>query len=217
MNVINIFLAEDHTLIRSGIRALLEKESDFRIVGEAATGTEALEKIKHGKEPDILLADMNTFESEGAELISMLSSNHGKLCILSTLDKENYVIEAMKNGASGYVLENASREELIFAIRHIAQGNKYICSELSAKILSSLTDMRDHTGHHEKIKVELSKREKEVLNFIAQGLTNNEIANRLFTSRRTIEGYRKNLIDKTNTRNTAALICFAVSNGLLDF
>lgn len=214
--VVRVLLAEDHNIVRNGILSLLEKEPGIEVVDEASDGLEALKKIEASKYIDVVLADMNMPGMNGIELVSRLQQEypHVKVLILSMLDHENYVQQAMNAGASGYLLKKVSREELVFGIRQVANGGKYICMDLTMKVLTKFADPIQEP-QAPRVNVNLSKREIEVLLLIAEGLTNSEIANKLFTSRRTVEGHRKKLIDKTGSRNTAALIKFAVLNGLL--
>lgn len=214
--VIRVLLAEDHNIVRNGILSLLEKEQGIEVVDEASDGLEALKKIEANKYIDVVLADMNMPGMNGIELLTRLQQEqpHVKVLILSMLDHENYVQQAMSAGAFGYLLKKVSREELVFGIKQVANGGKYICMDLTMKVLAKFSN-EGQEPHVSKVNVNLSKREVEVLLLIADGLTNSEIANKLFTSRRTVEGHRKKLIDKTGSRNTAALIRFAVTNGLL--
>lgn len=215
--MIRILLAEDHSIVRSGIRFLLEKEPNMSVVAEATDGNEVLEMVQKGLEFDVVLADINMPELGGIELITHLKTMMPEVrsLVLSMIDEENSVLEAFSAGASGYLLKNVTKDEMVFAIQHVIAGNRYICSELAANMLVKLSQGPEVPTKRQKVEVGLSKREVEVLGLIAEGLTNNEIANKLFTSRRTIEGHRKNLIDKTGARNTATLIRFAVTNGLL--
>ena len=214
--MIKVLLAEDHNIVRNGIRSLLDIEPGIQVVDEAINGAQALEKINAGLEVDLILADINMPEMTGIELVKAVAqvSPDTKVLILSMLDHENYIMEAINNGAWGYLLKNVSKEELLFAIKHIASGSKYICSELALKMLfkpsSGFGNQLD-----ERTVSSLSKREIEVLTLIAEGNTNMEIADMLFTSRRTVEGHRQNLIEKTGVKNTAALIRLAVKSGLI--
>lgn len=195
---------------------LLEKEPGIEIAGEAENGKDVVRIVESGIHADVILADMNMPGMSGVEVAAHLKAGQqsSKVLILSMLDSENYVSQALSMGAYGYVLKNTSRDELIFALKHVASGKKYICSEIALRLLNS-SMYRDGASAHPKISINLSKREMEVLHLIAEGYTNNEIAGKLFTSRRTVEGHRKNLIEKTGARNTAALIRFAITQGLL--
>jgi DNA-binding NarL/FixJ family response regulator len=217
--VINIILAEDHNIVRDGIKSLLDKDPEIEVVAEAVNGKDALDKLSNGVNPDIILSDLNMPEMSGIELIGKIKELYPqiKIIVLSMLDHENYVVQAINAGADGYLLKTVNREELIFAIRHIASGGyQYICSELSIKILQKLSFFQLNTIPAVKAHIELSKRESEVLALIAEGYTNQEIADKVFTSKRTVEGHRLNLIEKTGSRNTATLIRFAIQSGLIE-
>lgn len=216
--MIKILLAEDHNIVRNGIRSLLEKEDDLDVVAEASNGKEVLEILEQGIVPDIILSDMNMPEINGLALIDHLKkySYPVKVLILSMLEHENYVIQSVNAGAKGYILKSVSQDEMVFAIRHIMKGNLYICSEMTAKILAKVSMFSANAISGSKHEVELSKREVQVLGLISEGHTNNEIAEKLFMSRRTVEGHRQSLLEKTDTKNTATLIRFALKNELIN-
>ena len=215
--MINIILAEDHNIVRNGIRSLLEKEPTLTVAGEAANGREALDLIASGVPVDIVLADMNMPLMTGVELIRQLKVSYPavRVVVLSMLDHEKYVYQAFVAGASGYLLKSVTSDEMIFAIKHVALGSKYLCSQLSFTLLDRLIYAPEISMDGQQ-GVAFSKREIEVLQLIAEGLTNTEIAEKLFTSKRTVEGHRQNLIDKTNARNTAVLIRYAILNGVIN-
>jgi len=216
--MINILLAEDHNVVRNGIRSLIEKETDIKVSAEAINGKRALALLSNATDINIVLTDLNMPEMNGIELINKIKLSYPdiKVVVLSMLDHEKYVIEAFRAGACGYILKNVSSEELIFALRHIHSTNeRYLCNEISLKLLDRLINMPDTIALADHLNIDLSKRELEVLALIAEGYTNQEIAEKLFTSKRTVEGHRQNLIDKTGARNTAALIRFAIVNGLI--
>ncbi|RYE33597.1 MAG: response regulator transcription factor, partial [Sphingobacteriaceae bacterium] len=139
-----------------------------------------------------------------------------KVIILSMIDHEKYILKAFRAGAYAYILKNVTADELIFAIKHVHSSNeRYICSELAIRLLDKLLQRPEQIDIRISPEIELSKREVEVLNLIAEGFTNQEIADKLFTSKRTVEGHRQNLIEKTNSRNTAALIRYAITTSLI--
>lgn len=214
--MLKVILAEDHNIVRNGIKILLEAEEDIEVVGEATNGQEVLNFLDAGNTPDLVLSDINMPLMDGIMLLETLKEQYPqtKVILLSMLDNEEYIIKAFREGASGYLLKSAGADELIFALRHVNSGNKYLSSELSLKMLdrmnstvSSATLIRND--------IEFSTREIEVLQLIAQGLTNLEMSEKLFLSKRTIEGHRQNLIEKTGSKNTAALIRFAVLSGIV--
>ncbi|MBC8053302.1 MAG: response regulator transcription factor [Sphingobacteriaceae bacterium] len=217
--MIKVLLAEDHTIVRNGIRSLLDKQTDIQVVAEATNGLEVLKKLKEGIQADLVLTDINMTQLNGIALIEEVKkiSPGTKVLILSMLDQDSYIIQAVNSGVNGYLLKNISEDEMMFAIRHVIAGNLYICSELIEKLLPKFLSIDLQAAKTEsKNAVNLSRRELEILLLIAEGFTNNEIAEKLFTSRRTVEGHRLNLLEKTCTKNTATLIRFAVINGLIN-
>lgn len=221
MPLIKIVLAEDHKIVRSGIRSLLENEADIEIIGEASNGTELLELLESGtvNANDVLLiTDINMPGVNGIDMIpGLLQTYPGlKTIVLSMLSHEKYVLKAFQTGAKGYMLKNVSFEELLFGIRHIFNnGQRYLCSELSIELLDRRLSCSPMVTEDVPA-VDLSKREREILSLIAEGYTNQEIADKIFTSKRTVEGHRQNLIDKTRSRNSAALIRYAVLCGMVN-
>ncbi|CAH0276111.1 MULTISPECIES: response regulator transcription factor [unclassified Pedobacter] len=212
-----VILAEDHNIVRNGIKMLLESQGEVRVVAEANNGLEVLSYFAEGGHADIVIADINMPEMDGISLIGQLRtlSPSTHVVMLSMLDNEKYVAQAFIEGARGYLLKNVGEDELNFALRYVAGGGKYLCAELAEKLLDKLTQTTiqqpETNGQH----IDFSLREMEVLHLIAEGYTNTEMADKLFLSKRTIEGHRQALIDKTGAKNTAALIRFAVVNGFI--
>jgi DNA-binding NarL/FixJ family response regulator len=204
--LIRILLCEDQRIVRDGLNLLLGAEKDFQIAGLTETGSQVLNKLNSGLTVDVLL--MDKFQKVPGKTPNVL--------IFSIIDNEKYVQDALKAGALGYILKSASTEELIFAIRQVASGKKYISTEISLSLLNKSENTFQHDeGMDSANAVRLSKREREVLSLMAQGLTNKEISERLFTSRRTVEGHRRNLIEKTGSVNTATLIKYAIKKGII--
>jgi len=216
--MIRIILAEDHNIVRDGIRNLLEKEPNFEIVAEAANGAEVLRLIHDGSEADIILADMNMPVMGGMELAEKLkeAAPNAKLIMLTMIDHEKYVMKAFKAGVVGYLLKNISADELVFAINHIHVDGHYICSELAIRFMNRLAEMPATSSIDDLPEVEFTKRELEVLALAAEGYTNQQIADKLFTSKRTVEGHRQSMINKTGTRNTITLIKYALRQGIIN-
>jgi DNA-binding NarL/FixJ family response regulator len=214
--LINVLLAEDHNIVRNGIKFLLDSEASIQVMGEAANGKEAIRILEDNPEISLIVADLNMPGMTGVELIQYLSANFGnvKIVVLSMSDHDNCVSEAFNAGAQGYLLKNISRDELIFALKHVTAGGKYICCELSQRMFAKITSNEIAQAEFAGF-VDFTKRELEVLKFIADGYTNNEIADKLFTSRRTVEGHRQSLIDKTGVSNSAALITHAFRSGII--
>ncbi|WP_225307099.1 response regulator [Adhaeribacter soli] len=220
VKVINIALVDDHKIVRDGIKALL-KDENINVIGEASNGA-ALIKLLEEITPDLIIMDMNMPEQDGFLTMQKIREKNPeqKVMVLSMHDNEKYVARMLQLGASGYALKNIGKEELVCGIRLIETGNKFICTDLSMSFLGKLvhtpTTQSISNNHQEKKGAELSQREIEVLRLIAEGLTNAEIADKLFTSKRTIESHRQNIIEKTQVKNTAALIKYALTHGLID-
>ena len=228
--MIRIILTDDHAILRDGIRALLAREPDMRVVGEAADGRALLDLLAHTA-ADVVLMDVNMPGLDGFAVMPFLREAHPgvRVLVLSMLDHENYVYRMLQAGALGYVLKNADITEITHAIRTVAAGRQFLCTEIGLALLHRtiglpLPPVPDAVtpipatrpaGAAELSGRELSGRELEVLRLIAEGLTNQEIADTLFTSKRTIETHRQNIIEKTQAKNTAALIRYAMSQGLI--
>jgi len=215
--MLKVILAEDHNIVRNGIRMLLENEPDFEVIGEATNGREVLDLLERNIEAELILADINMPVMDGMSMLKAIRTNYPdvKVIFLSMLDNEKYVSQAFKEGASGYVFKNVSSDELIFSLKQVNSGSRYLCTELALNLLDrSLQESPVFTTAPES-KIEFSQREVEVLQLIAEGLTNTEIAEKIFISKRTVEGHRQSILEKTGSKNTATLIRFAVLNGFI--
>lgn len=215
--MIRIILAEDHNIVRDGIRSLFSSEPGYEVIAEAGNGKEVLELLEGGLQADILLTDLNMPMMGGQELTAVIAEKYPglKVIILTALDNEKYVLQTFKAGAVGFMLKNVMADELKFAVRHVYAGFNYVCSELTTKFINRMLILPEPTELEPVQGISFSEREVEVLSLLAAGFTNQEIADKLFTSRRTVEGYRENMIAKTGMRNTVALVHFASVNGVI--
>lgn len=216
--MLKLILAEDDSLVRNGIRMLLESEGSFEIIGEAENGTEVMQFIGEGMKPDVVVTDMDMPGMDGNILIRELKKYHPDIpvLVLSQLEADADIDRSFNEGAYGYILKTVNAQELFFAVKQVSKHEKYLSSELAVKYLQrSVSGFIAHSSL-EELKIELNSREKEIVKLIGQGMTNNEIADKLFISRRTVEGHRQSLIEKTGSRNTATLVKFGVVNGLID-
>ncbi|WP_432708500.1 response regulator transcription factor [Pedobacter sp.] len=215
--MLNVILADDDTLVREGLKMLLLSDNSFQVVGEAGNGQEVLDLINGGLAVDIVLTDVNMPVMDGIALIKPLRALNEKIkvIILSMVDTNKSIEQAFTAGASGYLLKTVSPEELLFAIKKVNQGKRYLCSDLTLKLLERSMEAVAVQNTDDELPLDLTSREKEVLFLIAEGLTNNEISDKLFLSKRTIEGHRQSLIEKTGCRNTASLIKFSILNGII--
>jgi DNA-binding NarL/FixJ family response regulator len=211
-----IFLVDDHTIVRDGLRALLANEPDIEIVGEAGNGQELLDRLPTTP-ADVVMLDANMPVLDGLATTLRLRTEypHIRVLILSMLAHERYIGQLFDAGAAGYVLKSAEKGEILVAIQTIIAGRQFLCSDLGLNMLRKVLAKDDAPEEAAKAS-RLSRRESEVLQLLSEGLTTNEIAEKLFTSKRTIETHRQNILEKTQTKNTAALIKMAVTQGLLD-
>lgn len=208
--MIKVFIVEDHHMVIEGIQVLLQNEKDITVIGTANTASACLDYFTHHK-ADVILMDINLPDMNGVELCKLVKTNHTDMMVLalSTINQGIYMNKIMENGASGYLLKNLSRQELIDAIKTVYKGGVYFSFEAGKIYKASLEKSS-------QLPV-LTKREKEILKLIAEGLTNIEIGQRLFISIDTVDSHRKNLYAKLNIKNTASLIRYAVENGLVSY
>ena len=209
-----IILADDHPIVRRGLRSVLEAEKGFSLVGEAGDGLEAVRMVEN-LEPDILITDMMMPGLTGLEVTRQIRHRvpKTKIIILSMHASESYVLEALRNGANGYVLKDTVSEELVEAIRDVIAGRRYLSSQLSERAIETYILKAESTL--EDSYDSLTTREREVLKLAAEGSTNNEIAERLFISPRTAETHRANLMRKLALSNHTELIRYAIRRGVL--
>lgn len=213
----NIILAEDHKVIRNGLKMLLESTNQYKIVFEANNGQEVIDAISEGLQAALIVSDIGMPVMDGITMISVLKEKNFQVPVLviSMLEDNSHLYQAVKAGARGFLTKSVDSDELFFAISRIVGGERYICSGLSVKIVDQVIESTVLPGSIIE-GAEFSSREIEILQLIGQGLTNIEMADRLFISRRTVEGHRQNLIDKTGAKNTAALMRFAYTKGILN-
>jgi two-component system response regulator NreC len=212
---LKMLLVEDHDIVRQGVRSLIENEPGIEIVAEAGNGQAALEICRQMK-IDVVLMDINMPVMGGLECTRLMKKEFPeiKILVLSMHDFENYLIDLLQAGANGYILKNSCNRELAFAIRQVANGGMYIGPEFTLSILDKIKNGVNLLGYQGPA-ISLSEGEAQVLELIGEGLTNIQMANRLFISVRTIESRRKKLLEKTGTTNTATLIKFSIKHGLI--
>ena len=210
-----IFLVDDHTIVRDGLRALLANEPEVEVVGEASNGQELLDQLPTTP-ADVILLDANMPLMDGLATTQRLRAEypHVRVLILSMLAHERYIGQLFDAGAAGYVLKSAEKGEILVAIQTVIAGRQFLCSDLGLNMLRKVLAKEEEPDEAARAS-RLSRRETEVLQLLSEGLTTNEIAEKLFTSKRTIETHRQNILEKTQTKNTAALIRLAVTQGLL--
>lgn len=215
MQQIRILLADDHTIIRSGLRLLLEQQPDFRVVAEASDGREAVELVsKH--HPEVAVLDIGMPQLNGIEATRLIAAKepHTHVVILSMHADESYVLKALKAGASGYILKNSAEADLIRAVRTVADGKSFFSPVIGKLLLEDyVRQVRDK--HVEDSYDLLTPREREILQLLAEGKTNKEVANLLQLSVYTVDAHRSNLLKKLNLHGVPELILYAVRKGII--
>lgn len=209
-----IVLADDHRIVRQGLRALLAGEADFEVVGEADDGREALELVKR-LNPDVLVLDLMMPGLNGLEVARQLprQSPGVRVVVLSMYDDEGFVLEALANGVSGYVLKDSNSSDLVHAVREVAAGRRYLSPPLSDRAIEAY-QQRAKVGTMDKHET-LTTREREVLQLSAEGHTNSEIAARLGISTRTAETHRSRVMHKLGLHTQSELIRYAIRRGII--
>ena len=210
-----IVIAEDHTILRQGLRALLSSDPDFEIVGEAEDGRVAV-RLVETLSPDLLLMDLSMPRMTGMEAITEIKkrSPATKIVVLTVHKGEEYILSALKAGADGYVLKDAGHDELVTALKNVLAGKRYLSPDISEKVIGGYLEGK------RSLKAApwdtLTQREREILKLIAEGYKNKEIAEHLFISLKTVEKHRSNLMRKLDLHNTAALTAFAMEKGIIE-
>jgi two-component system response regulator NreC len=212
---VRIILVDDHAVVLEGLKLFLQHDKELQVVSAVAGGEEVLDLLANGLTADVILADIDMPGISGTELTRRIREmkNPAKIIMLTMHDDEKHVVEAFKAGANGYIYKNADVEEIIFALKRIGDAGYYICQALAKISINKL--LNDDKPVSPANMADYSQRELEILALIANGYTNQEIADRLFTSRRTVEGHRLSLINKTGVRNTAALVKYAIEHGMI--
>ncbi len=210
MENIKIVLAEDHLIVRKGIKNLLEDEEGIKVIGEASDGREAIEVVERER-PDLLIADIRMPGMSGLEAAQSLSvrPDSPKILILSMHDDEDYILQSVEVGASGYLLKDTSKEELLKAIRAIHQGGRYFSGDVSNALVNRYLHHRSGKASPSTVATKtysLTKRERQILALIAEGIGNKEIAEQLGKSIRTIETHRFNIMKKLKVNNVVELL-----------
>ena len=212
---IRIFLVEDHTILREGLRALLTAEPNFEIIGEAADGREAVRFVEK-QVPDLILMDLSMPRMTGMDAIREIKKRYPatKIIALTVHKTEEYLRTTLQAGADGYVLKDATHEELMLAIQNVLKGKTYLSPGVSGKVIEGYLEGKESQIPGSTLGL-LSQREREVLKLIAEGYKNKEIAADLCISLKTVEKHRANLMKKLDLHNAAALTAYAIEQGLV--
>ena len=210
-DVCRVLLADDHRLFREGLRGLLSVQSGIEVVGVAADGAE-LVSLTESVEYDVALIDIEMPVMNGLEAAEKILSTHpeARLVALTMHNDEAYYYRMVELGVKGFLLKNSDIDEVVRAVREVCEGGSYFSQELLDSLVSNLKESQ--------VEAEplLSEREMEVLPLICQGLSNQEIADKLFISKRTVDNHRANIIEKSGCKNTAGMVVWAIKNGLVE-
>ena len=211
MKDLNILLVDDHQIIIDGLRLLVNSVEGMTVIGDANNGKEAIELLKV-LDADVVLMDIDMPAMNGLDATKLIKAKAGntKVIILSMHCESGMVKELIEIGVDGYLLKNASKEELIQAITKVAEGQQYFATDVT---LSLLDKNKPHIQSN--LEIELTKRETEILKLIADGFSNKEIGEQLYISHRTVDTHRTNLMKKLEVNNIAGLISFAIKNGIV--
>jgi len=216
MTKIHILLADDHTILRAGLKMMLNAQPDMEVVGEAPDGRQAIIETQR-LQPDIILMDITMPEMNGIEATRHIKKlvPESRILILTMHEHDEYVFQALRAGASGYMLKEAADTELISAL-HIIQSGQFYLSPMAQSVLVGDYLQRVRIGEEKDSYSSLTEREREILKLIAEGYTNNQIAERLVISPKTVDTHRTHIMDKLNLHSRAELVKYAMRRGLLE-
>lgn len=216
MAMLKVLIVDDHAVFREGLRALLDLEEDFDVIGEASRGDEAVVLVSE-EAPDVILLDLHLPDGNGADFCRELLeiSPGSKVLILSAYDNDDEVSAALISGASGYVLKTVSGERLADNIRSVYRGEVLLAPSVAAKVVQQLSRVQEKTGRREEALHALTPREREVFALASRGLKNAEIADELYLSEKTIKTHLRNIYNKLNLASKAELRLFAVKMGVV--
>jgi len=210
-----VFIAEDHEVLRQGLRSLLEASGEFEVVGEAEDGADAIRRITETN-PDLVLLDLSMPRMDGISVIKDLKSRYPefKILVLTMFKTEEYVLEVFHSGAEGYCLKSSSYDELLMGIRAVLSGKRFISPEISDKVLEGYLEGQKTIKQKSSWET-LTQREREVLKLVGEGYKNKEIADYLCISIKTVEKHRANIMQKLDLHTASALTAYAVERGLV--
>jgi len=213
--IIRLVIADDHEIFRDGLALMLSKQETIALVGQAGDGHELLKVVTETK-PDIVLTDIKMPGMDGIVASKILLKQHPrvKIIALSMYEEENLIVEMLEAGAKGYLLKNADKKEILEAILTVHAGNIFYCRHTSARLASLI--VRSKFDTHKKDPATLfTDREREIIRLICLQCTAQEMGNRLFLSKRTVEGYRTRILEKMDVKNTAGVVVFALKHSMI--
>jgi DNA-binding NarL/FixJ family response regulator len=211
---IKVVIADDHEIFRDGLRLMLQKQPDINLLAEAEDGKELIEHIKH-LQPDVVITDIKMPRMDGVTAARHITEHYPTIGIiaLTMFDEEDLIIDMLEAGTKGYLLKNADKHEMVAAIKAVYNNDPYYCKFTSHK-LAQMVARSKYNPYKQHVRPVFNEREKEIIVYICDGLTNKEIASKIFLSVRTVEGLRMKLFEKMNVKNTPGIIIYAIKNDL---
>ena len=212
---IRLVIADDHEIFRDGLALMLSKQQDVELIGQAANGKDLVDLVARAQ-PDIVMTDIKMPGMDGIEATKLLLQRYPdlKIIALSMFDEENLIVDMLEAGAKGYLLKNADKQEILDAINNVYEDKTYYCRHTSARLASLI--VKSKFNPYKKVEpVSFNDREKEIIRMICQQCTTQEIGERLFLSKRTVEGYRTRILEKMNVKNTAGVVIFALRHHII--
>jgi DNA-binding NarL/FixJ family response regulator len=214
---VTVVLADDQALVRRGFRLILEAEPDIEVVAEAEDGQQAIDAVRQHR-PAVVLMDIQMPGLDGLEATRRIladADSHTRVLILTTFERDDYVFEALQLGASGFLLKTSPPEDLVTAVRVVARGEALLSPSVTRRVIQEVTRHHRRVPHSPELE-RLTQRELEVLRLVAEGLTNGEIAARLYVSEATVKTHTSNVLSKLGLRDRVQAVIFAYRNGLVD-
>lgn len=208
-----ILIVDDHTMVRDGLSSMLQRQPDFEVVGEASNGKEGVEQAERLR-PDLILMDLRMPEMDGVEAMRKIRIHQPEVdfLVLTTFDTDEYIFDAVEVGAKGFLLKDTSRDELFNAVRTISNGNSYFQPDIASRLADQFAVLRKGGGH---VTDALSEREREVLNLIAQGKANKEVASELSLSESTVKSHVSNIFSKLGVNDRTGAVTTAIQKGII--
>lgn len=208
-----ILIVDDHTMVRDGLSSMLQRQPDFEVVGEASNGKEGVEQAERLR-PDLILMDLRMPEMDGVEAMRKIRIHQPEVdfLVLTTFDTDEYIFDAVEVGAKGFLLKDTSRDELFNAVRTISNGNSYFQPDIASRLADQFAVLRKSGGH---VTDALSEREREVLNLIAQGKANKEVASELSLSESTVKSHVSNIFSKLGVNDRTGAVTTAIQKGII--
>lgn len=213
--IIRLVIADDHEIFRDGLSLMLSKQDNIQLAGQAENGRELISLVNEVR-PDVIMTDVKMPVMDGIEATRTLLAQFPELKIiaLSMFDEENLIVDMLEAGAKGYLLKNADKQEILEAIHSVYEDKNYYCHHTSSK-LASLISKSKFNPYRKKEPAAFTEREVEIIRFICQQLTAQEIADKVFLSKRTVEGHRTRILEKMNVKNTAGVVIYALKHRIV--